>query len=158
MGFEPTTLSLARRCSTTEPLPFTAPAGNLPWCRGSELNRRHVDFQSTKNDRLIISFLDDRTSRGLSPATIRYYSIYLTRFTDAVKAPLPELQKPDLQRALFNLPCSPGGRHAYLRALRAFYSWAEDSGIVRENPCHKLQIRVPKPLRHAVSVDLIPKL
>ena len=47
MGFEPTTLSLARRCSTTEPLPLTAPAGNLPWCRGSELNRRHVDFQST---------------------------------------------------------------------------------------------------------------
>ncbi len=38
-GFEPATFALARRCSTTEPLP--------QWCRRAELNCRHVDFQST---------------------------------------------------------------------------------------------------------------
>ncbi len=38
-GFEPAALALARRCSTTEPLP-------LDWCRRPELNWRHADFQS----------------------------------------------------------------------------------------------------------------
>ena len=38
-GFEPATLALARRCSTTELLP-------LGWCRRPELNWRHADFQS----------------------------------------------------------------------------------------------------------------
>ena len=38
-GFEPVTLCLASRCSTTEPLP-------LDQCRGPELNWGHHDFQS----------------------------------------------------------------------------------------------------------------
>ena len=38
-GFEPVTLCLASRCSTTEPLP--------PVCRGPELNWGHLDFQSS---------------------------------------------------------------------------------------------------------------
>ncbi len=38
-GFEPATLSLARRCSTAEPLPLR--------CRGPELNWGHLDFQSS---------------------------------------------------------------------------------------------------------------
>ena len=40
MGFEPTTFSLARRCSTTEPLPLTGatvrPRRHSPRCRGSD--------------------------------------------------------------------------------------------------------------------------
>ena len=38
-GFEPVTLCLASRCSTTEPLPLV--------CRGPELNWGHLDFQSS---------------------------------------------------------------------------------------------------------------
>ena len=36
--FELATLALARRCSTTEPLPH--------WCPEPESNQRHADFQS----------------------------------------------------------------------------------------------------------------
>ncbi|MDI3537297.1 MAG: hypothetical protein PWP30_1779 [Eubacteriaceae bacterium] len=39
-GFEPATLALARRCSTTEPLPQR-------WCPEAESNHRHEDFQSS---------------------------------------------------------------------------------------------------------------
>ncbi len=39
-GFEPATLALARRYSTTEPLP------QLFWCPEAESNHRHGDFQS----------------------------------------------------------------------------------------------------------------
>ncbi len=59
---------------------------------------------------------------------------------------------------LFNLPCRPGGKHAYLRALRAFYFWAEERGLVVANPCNRLRIKVPKPLRPAVKVSDIPRL
>ena len=38
--FELATLSLARRCSTAEPLPLSI------WCRGPESNWGHADFQS----------------------------------------------------------------------------------------------------------------
>ncbi|GEM_PF-3249460 len=38
--FELATLALARRCSTTEPLPL------MIWCLGADLNHRHADFQS----------------------------------------------------------------------------------------------------------------
>ena len=42
-GFEPSTLALARRCSTTEPLPHI----QLNWCPKAESNHRHEDFQSS---------------------------------------------------------------------------------------------------------------
>ena len=42
MGFEPTTLSLARRCSTAEPLPLIRPWAR---CRGTDSNCRHRHFQ-----------------------------------------------------------------------------------------------------------------
>ena len=39
--FELATLALARRCSTTEPLP------QISWCPEAESNHRHEDFQSS---------------------------------------------------------------------------------------------------------------
>ena len=41
--FELATLALARRCSTTEPLPQTI----IRWCPEAESNHRHEDFQSS---------------------------------------------------------------------------------------------------------------
>ena len=45
MGFEPTTFSLARRRSTTEPRPQFGPLPDRE-CRDTELNCGHRDFQS----------------------------------------------------------------------------------------------------------------
>ena len=38
------------------------------------------------------------------------------------------------------------------------YSWAEDSGLIDKSPCHKVQIKVPKPIRHVVEVGSIESL
>ena len=71
MGFEPTTLSLARRCSTTEPLPLNRLLGGFSrWCRGLESNQRHEDFQSTA---LPLSYLGPM----LSGYHCEYLSAYL---------------------------------------------------------------------------------
>ncbi len=47
---------------------------------------------------------------------------------------------------------------AYLRALRTFYSWAEDRGLIFKSPCHRLSVKVPKPLRYAVRAQDISTL
>ena len=56
------------------------------------------------------------------------------------------------------IPCNPGGKHAYLRAWKSFYSWAQDNDLITDNPCSKVSIKVPKPLRHAVGIEDIPTL
>ena len=111
-------------------------------------------------------FLRDRQNRGLSQATIRFYSYYLQAFNchyPTVLArretpPMLGLTKDELLIALAALPCSPGGKHAYLRALRAFYSWAEESGFIDKVPTRGLRLKVPKPLRNVVKLSDIPRL
>ena len=110
------------------------------------------------NQQLITSFVQDRSARGLSPSTCKFYKGYLTRFVDEIGQPLLVLDKDDIAYCLAGLPCSPGGKHAYLRVLRAFYSWAEDHGLVRFNPCSKVRIKVPKPVRPSVKVIDFPRL
>ena len=82
----------------------------------------------------------------------------MTRFVDEVEQPLLVLDKDDIAYCLAGLPCSPGGKHAYLRVLLAFYSWAEDHGLVRFNPCSKVRIKVPKPVRPTIKVIDFPRL
>ena len=128
-----------------------------------------ADFKSTQNtyqpadfpianDRLIINFVQERRSRGLSPKTCQFYQGYLTRFLRMVHKPLLDVQREDITCFLNVVQCNPGGKHAYLRVLRAFFEWAIDTGLLTTNPCHKLTIRVPKPLRHAVRPTEIPTL
>jgi len=115
---------------------------------------------NVNNTDLIGSFIQDRQAGGLSPNTIRFYREKLTYIADnlANGKPILSLTKQNVQQILVSLPCNPGGRHAYLRALRAFYSWAEDTELVANNPCSKIRIKVPKPLRHVVKVGDIPQL
>ena len=51
------------------------------------------------------------------------------------------------------LTCNPGGKHSYLRALRAFFSWAEETDLIPRSPCARVRLKVPKPLRYAVKVE-----
>jgi site-specific recombinase XerD len=101
-------------------------------------------------------FLTDREARGLSRRTIQFYHEKLSHVS-RIK-PLLSITRPELQQILIGLPCNAGGKMAYLRALRAFYSWAEDNGLVTANPCRRLTIKVPKPLRYTVPVEAIPTL
>lgn len=84
-----------------------------------------TDYYYTTNKGRIISdaqkaiylFLESRRN-GLSPRTI--YDFYKKYLTEAV----PVLGLTPTPSANINsLSCSPGGKHAYFRALRAFYNW-----------------------------------
>ena len=74
-GFEPATLALARRCSTTEPLPHI-------WCRDPESNWGHADFQSaalpTELSRQKMAELT-----GIEPAISGVTGRHVNRYTTA---------------------------------------------------------------------------
>ena len=105
------------------------------------------------------SFLAEKEYQGLSPETIKFYRGYLTRYID--KSDFPTLAATQLQitRFLSSLQCSAGGRHAYFRAIRAFYIWLESNGYIEKAPTSDMKApKVPKPIRHAVLLDAIPTL
>ena len=84
-GFEPATLALARRYSTTEPLP------QLFWCPEAESNHRHGDFQSpalpTELSGLNITFIVYAKLKFLSnffKISQRNNSIYILKFTKSI--------------------------------------------------------------------------
>jgi len=58
---------------------------------------------------------------GLSPGTVDgFYRKYLFKAVPVLGlAPTPT----QINRFLGSLSCSPGGKHAYFRALRVFYNW-----------------------------------
>jgi len=74
---------------------------------------------SEVNQELTNLFLQSRRD-GLSPETLKFYSGYLRRSALVVG---PTVTGQDIKRFLESRPCSMAGRHAYYRALRAFYNW-----------------------------------
>ncbi len=112
-----------------------------------------------KPHELVNSFLAEKEYQGLSPNTIKFYRGYLTRYIN--KSDFLALTATKLQITCFlsSLQCSAGGRHAYFRAIRAFYIWLESNGYIEKAPTSDMKApKVPKPIRHAVPLDAIPTL
>ena len=69
--------------------------------------------------KLLNEFLSSRRD-GLSPETTRYYTGYLNLARSVVGT---RTTGHEVKHFLDSLQCSNGGKHAYYRALRAFYNW-----------------------------------
>ena len=111
------------------------------------------------NKGLLEEFLQDRRARGLSPQTLRFYHGYLALFVSRVNQFVFLLTKHDLSTFLDGLSCGPGGKHAYFRAIRAFYRWALEDGLIERSPTDRMKApKVPKPIRHTVPLDAVPTL
>jgi len=128
--------------------------GFEPWTRGLK-----VASEAENGHKLLTLFLADRHSRNLSPRTIQFYQGYLDKYMNAVMRPVLEATKADVVLFLDSLTCSPGGKHAFFRAIRAFYMWAVDDELIARSPIDRMKApKVPKPLRYAVPLDAIAKL
>ena len=106
---------------------------------------------------LLIDFLNDKQAQGLSPNTIRFYKVYLTRFLSSLYKPVLELTKSDISTFMNSLACSPGGKHAYFRSIRVFYKWAQSESLIVDIPRMESP-KVPKPLRVAVKLEDVKTL
>jgi site-specific recombinase XerD len=81
-------------------------------------------FAQVSNDEnllntLLNTFLKSRR-QGLSTGTLKFYRTYLNLSKSVIGTKIIGQQ---VSRYLESLKCSNGGRHAYYRALRAFYNW-----------------------------------
>jgi integrase/recombinase XerC len=111
-----------------------------------------MDFESIAHSP-IDAFIDDRISRGLSVQTIKFYRDYLGLLQKALLSPLLVTTKTEMRRFLSDLSCAPGGKHAYLRAARAFFNWAVEEQYIPVSPCKNLSVKVPNADRYTLSVE-----
>ena len=99
-------------------------------------------------------FLSSRR-QGLSLQTLRFYHSYLGHARCVIGL---DVKPEEIKQFIDNLTCSNGGRHAYYRALRAFYNWlySPKSGMglnARANPM--LLVDAPK-VERRISPSLAP--
>ncbi len=117
---------------------------------------RNKDYQDHE---WLASFLHDRQARNLSHGGIEFYRSYLQKFIQRIRKPVIVVNTQDVAEFLASLTCSPGGKHAYYRAIRAFYMWALENDHIEASPLNKMKApKVPKPLRHAVKLDDVIRL
>jgi len=72
------------------------------------------------NPQEVVSIFLKSRRQGLSPRTIEFYECYLNRAGAVVGL---NVTGQNIAQFLDSLQCSGGGKHAYYRALRAFYNW-----------------------------------
>ena len=59
---------------------------------------------------------------------------------------------------LSSLTCTPGGKHAYLRASRTFYNWAVEEEYIATSPCKNVSIKLPDADRYTLSLEQLGQL
>ena len=74
---------------------------------------------SQSGKQLVSNFLKSRRE-GLSPESIEFYKDYLRLANTVIGF---HITGQDISQFLCSLRCTNGGKHAYYRALRAFYNW-----------------------------------
>lgn len=77
------------------------------------------DFGLSATHELVSKFIKSRR-QGLSPHTISYCERYLARTNAVIGA---HVTAQHISYFIESLECTSGGKHAYYRALRAFYNW-----------------------------------
>jgi integrase len=73
-------------------------------------------------------FLQSRQAMEISPGTLSFYRVKLSRFLSGLDA--DTAQRQDIEAFLLQFK-NPGNRHAYYRAVKTFYNWrAETFGLL----------------------------
>ena len=77
------------------------------------------DFGLENRHELVSKFLQSRR-QGISPQTVSFYESYLSRAIFVIGF---DITGQDISKFVSALKCTCNGKHAYFRALRAFYGW-----------------------------------
>jgi integrase/recombinase XerC len=99
--------------------------------------------QSQSGKQMVSKFISSRR-QGLSPRTITFYQGYLNHSLTVIGG---DITYQDISSFLESLRCTTGGKHAYFRVLRCFYTWlySRRSGYnLNSNDNPMLAIEPPK--------------
>ncbi len=117
---------------------------------GESSSGRTADSGYDSPHELVSKFIKSRR-QGLSPKTTKFYKGYLNHSGFVIGL---NITGQDITDFLTSLRCTDGGKHAYYRALRAFYNWlySPRSGYnLKDNPM--LLVESPK-----VGKRILPSL
>ena len=110
---------------------------------------------------LLSEFILDRQAGNLTEGSLSFYRQKLTPFLDYLASQGitgPDQVKPThLRRFLLTLQetgHTPGGQHAYYRAIQAFFNWLEQEDELELNPIRRVKApRVPEELLEPASLE-----
>lgn len=125
------------------------------------------DTQRISIDFLIDQFLKTKDAEGLAPGTLRFYKFKLSNFhnycVSITKPDIFSINEETLRDYLLQLrpTHSPGGIHAFFRAIHAFFSWFDTEFEPEnwKNPMRKVKApKVPEEILDPISMDVVSEL
>jgi site-specific recombinase XerD len=141
-GLEPTSLLRAEDFKSSEK--NISSAKRLPFSKKCLPSADYYD-----------KFMQSRKASNSTSGTLRYYKFKVKRFLDSLNPDTATLN--DIERFLMQFQNS-GNRHAYFRAIRAFYNWREEIFNLK-NPIVKMKApKVPKLIMPTLKLEEILKL
>jgi integrase/recombinase XerD len=108
------------------------------------------------NQPVVKDFLIDAQTRGINKRTLETYHSYLKFYMLNTTRPLDQIDKTDLKVFLLLLrerKLSSSSINSYFAALKSFFEYMEEEGIVRANPIPSFRARYLKNLLKEVKND-----
>lgn len=105
----------------------------------------------------LILFITTKKLEGLSPKTLKSYSLHLTRFSKIVKKRYEDIDVMDIRRYLAQYS-QTGVKNSTLNTemtiLRSFFSWLENEDYIIKSPLRKVKpTKKEKRIRKALSQE-----
>ena len=139
----------------------------------SEIDRAAAGYEITKKPteiilpeeaapRLVRQYIACKMMQGMSELTTENYKRTLVQFFRYVKKPPEQVEANDIRMYLYDYQTRPGKTvsqatvNNYLRYIKYFFSWCQDSDLISRNPADNLgTIKVPKVVKDVFSdVDM----
>lgn len=123
------------------------------------MDRDVVDITTNNqypNQQVVKDFLIDAQTRGINIRTLDTYRSYLKFYMLNTTKPLDQIDKNDLKSFLLLLrerKLSSSSINSYFAALKSFFEYIEEEGIVRANPIPAFRSRYLKNLLKEVKND-----
>lgn len=123
------------------------------------MDRDVVDIATNNqypNQEVVKNFLIDAQTRGINTRTLDTYRSYLKFYMLNATRPLDRIDKNDLKVFLLLLrerKLSSSSINSYFAALKSFFEYLEEEGIVRANPIPSFRARYLKNLLKEVKND-----
>ena len=90
--------------------------------------------------KLIEMFQVSPAYRGLAPASVKLYDIYLRRLEKLMPtAPITEITRGDMRKLADTMASTPGAANAFLATAGALFGWAKDRDHLESNPCDGIE-------------------
>lgn len=99
------------------------------------------------------SWQDWMITNGYAERTRSEYRYQILRFFAAAPMKVDAVREADVVAWIASIPGNGAGRAQATRAMKSFFAWAAESGLVGENPAARLKVRQPRSSRSRIALS-----